>query len=477
MKSETNAFKALPNTDFLLQSIELEEAVSTFGNTAVKLMIREELSLFRSKISDNNQFAIDQILRDDFVEIFCGNVAKRLKNSSNTTLLPVINLTGTVVHTNLGRARLPKSAINAMTLVAGSASNLEYDLVSGKRGDRDSHLEKLLCEITGAESATIVNNNAAAVLLVLNTLASGSEAIISRGELVEIGGAFRIPDVMKSANSILKEVGTTNRTHLSDYESAIGTNTSVLMKVHTSNYEIKGFTNSVAESELAKLAHQRQLHFVSDLGSGTLIDLTRYGLPREPTVRKNLEEGADIVTFSGDKLLGGPQAGLIVGKKELVERIKRNPLKRALRVDKITIAALIEVLKLYMDPDRLVSRLPLLADLVRPIGEIDHLAGRLLPVFAEKLADVAEVSIEQCKSQIGSGALPLDLLESRALVLKPLAKRGETDARLQKLAKSFRSLSTPIIGRLHDGRLIFDLRCLENESQIVGLLKSLTLDY
>ena len=477
MKSETNAFKALPNTDFLLQSIELEEAVSTFGNTAVKLMIREELSLFRSKISDNNQFAIDQALRDDFVEVFCGNVAKRLKNSSNTTLLPVINLTGTVVHTNLGRARLPKSAINAMTLVAGSASNLEYDLVSGKRGDRDSHLEKLLCEITGAESATIVNNNAAAVLLVLNTLASGSEAIISRGELVEIGGAFRIPDVMKSANSILKEVGTTNRTHLSDYESAIGTNTSVLMKVHTSNYEIKGFTNSVAESELGKLAHQRKLHFVSDLGSGTLIDLTRYGLPREPTVRKNLEEGADIVTFSGDKLLGGPQAGLIVGKKELVERIKRNPLKRALRVDKITIAALIEVLKLYMDPDRLVSRLPLLADLVRPIGEIDHLAGRLLPVFAEKLADVAEVSIEQCKSQIGSGALPLDLLESRALVLKPLAKRGETDARLQKLAKSFRSLSTPIIGRLHDGRLIFDLRCLENESQIVGLLKSLTLDY
>ena len=477
MKSETNAFKALPNTDFLLQSIELEEAVSTFGNTAVKLMIREELSLFRSKISDNNQFAIDQILRDDFVEIFCVNVAKRLKNSSNTTLLPVINLTGTVVHTNLGRARLPKSAINAMTLVAGSASNLEYDLVSGKRGDRDSHLEKLLCEITGAESATIVNNNAAAVLLVLNTLASGSEAIISRGELVEIGGAFRIPDVMKSANSILKEVGTTNRTHLSDYESAIGTNTSVLMKVHTSNYEIKGFTNSIAELELGKLAHQRELHFVSDLGSGTLIDLTRYGLPREPTVRKNLEEGADIVTFSGDKLLGGPQAGLIVGKKELVERIKRNPLKRALRVDKITIAALIEVLKLYMDPDRLVSRLPLLADLVRPIGEIDHLAGRLLPVFAEKLADVAEVSIEQCKSQIGSGALPLDLLESRALVLKPLAKKGETDARLQKLAKSFRSLSTPIIGRLHDGRLIFDLRCLENESQIVGLLKSLTLDY
>ena len=477
MKSETNAFKALPNTNFLLQSIELEEAVSTFGNTAVKLMIREELSLFRSKISDNNQFAIDQILRDDFVEIFCGNVAKRLKNSSNTTLLPVINLTGTVVHTNLGRARLPKSAINAMTLVAGSASNLEYDLVSGKRGDRDSHLEKLLCEITGAESATIVNNNAAAVLLVLNTLASGSEVIISRGELVEIGGAFRIPDVMKSANCILKEVGTTNRTHLSDYESAIGTNTSVLMKVHTSNYEIKGFTNSIAELELGKLAHQRELHFVSDLGSGTLIDLTRYGLPREPTVRKNLEEGADIVTFSGDKLLGGPQAGLIVGKKELVERIKRNPLKRALRVDKITIAALIEVLKLYMDPDRLVSRLPLLADLVRPIGEIDHLAERLLPVFAEKLADVAEVSIEQCKSQIGSGALPLDLLESRALVLKPLAKKGETDARLQKLAKSFRSLSTPIIGRLHDGRLIFDLRCLENESQIVGLLKSLTLDY
>ena len=472
VKSSTNAFQALPNTDLLLQSAELAEVVATFGNSAVKIAIREELESFRSEIADNNRLVIDQVLKEDFFGVICENLVKRLTSADKNTLVPVINLSGTVIHTNLGRARLPESAVAAMSLVASAPSNLEYDLETGKRGDRDSHLEKLLCDITGAEAATIVNNNAAAVLLVLNTLAPKREVIISRGELVEIGGAFRIPDVMIGANCILKEVGTTNRTHLRDYESAINSNTSVLMKVHTSNYEIKGYASSTTESELSDLAHQNNLHFVSDLGSGTLIDIAKYGLPKEPTVFETLKEGADIITFSGDKLLGGPQAGLIVGKKRLIKEIKTNPLKRALRVDKITIAALVEVLKLYTDPDRLTDRLPLLRNLVRPLNEIQMLAEKLCPIFIERLTNIAEVSIEPCKSQIGSGALPLDLLESSALVLKPLAKKGETDAKLQSLARKFRGLSTPVIGRLHDGRLIFDLRCLENESDLVDLLNS-----
>ena len=472
VKSSTNAFHALPNTDLLLQSAELAEVVATFGNSAVKIAIREELESFRSEIADNNRLVIDQVLKEDFFGVICENLVKRLTSADKNTLVPVINLSGTVIHTNLGRARLPESAVAAMSLVASAPSNLEYDLETGKRGDRDSHLEKLLCDITGAEAATIVNNNAAAVLLVLNTLAPKREVIISRGELVEIGGAFRIPDVMIGANCILKEVGTTNRTHLRDYESAINSNTSVLMKVHTSNYEIKGYASSTTESELSDLAHQNNLHFVSDLGSGTLIDIAKYGLPKEPTVFETLKEGADIVTFSGDKLLGGPQAGLIVGKKSLIKEIRTNPLKRALRVDKITIAALMEVLKLYTDPDRITDRLPLLRNLVRPLNEIQMLAEKLRPIFIERLTNIAEVSIEPCKSQIGSGALPLDLLESSALVLKPLAKKGETDAKLQSLARKFRGLSTPVIGRLHDGRLIFDLRCLENESDLVDLLNS-----
>ena len=472
VKSSTNAFQALPNTDLLLQSAELAEVVATFGNSAVKIAIREELESFRSEIADNNRLVIDQVLKEDFFGVICENLVKRLTSADKNTLVPVINLSGTVIHTNLGRARLPESAVAAMNLIASAPSNLEYDLETGKRGDRDSHLEKLLCDITGAEAATIVNNNAAAVLLVLNTLAPKREVIISRGELVEIGGAFRIPDVMIGANCILKEVGTTNRTHLRDYESAINSNTSVLMKVHTSNYEIKGYASSTTESELSDLAHQNNLHFVSDLGSGTLIDMAKYGLPKEPTVFETLKEGADIITFSGDKLLGGPQAGLIVGKKRLIKEIKTNPLKRALRVDKITIAALVEVLKLYTDPDRLTDRLPLLRNLVRPLNEIQMLAEKLCPIFIERLTNIAEVSIEPCKSQIGSGALPLDLLESSALVLKPLAKKGETDAKLQSLARKFRGLSTPVIGRLHDGRLIFDLRCLENESDLVDLLNS-----
>ena len=475
VKSQNNAFKALPSADKALQSNELKGLVDSFGRKPVKLAIREELESLRAQISIDNQPVIQSLMREHFFTSFCETVAIRVRSSFRSSLLQVINLTGTVVHTNLGRARLPDSAIAAMERVAAHTTNLEYDLKSGKRGDRDSHIEGLLCEITGAEAATVVNNNAAAVLLVLNSMAVGKEVVISRGELVEIGGAFRIPDVMKSAGCILQEIGTTNRTHLHDYESAINPETSLLMKVHTSNYEIRGFTNSIPESEISQLAHQKNLHFVSDLGSGTLVDLTKYGLPREPTVSETLAQGADIVTFSGDKLLGGPQSGLIVGKKELIDAIKRNPLKRALRVDKTTVAALAEVLKIYRDPDRLHYKLPLLADLARPLTEIDSLARTIFPAFKQKLKNIANVSLEPCKSQIGSGALPLDLLESRAIVVKPLAKKGETDAALQKLAGEFRNLPVPVIGRIRDGSLVFDLRCLLRDSDLIPQLDYLTI--
>ena len=268
-------------------------------------------------------------------------------------------------------------------------------------------------------------------------------------------------------------VGTTNRTHLRDYQAAIGSDTAILMKVHTSNYEIRGFTNSVSEESLSQLSKEKELCFVSDLGSGTLVDLSQFGLPHEPTVTETLDFGADVVTFSGDKLLGGPQAGIIVGKKELIQKIKSNPLKRALRVDKITLAALAEVINLYRDPHRLTKRIPLLADLARPVSEINLLAERVLPTFQDTLSTRVAVTIEDCKSQIGSGALPLDLLASKALVLKPLAEKGKSDAALQKLARDFRRLPIPVLGRINDGRLVFDLRCLEDESQFLSQLSDL----
>ncbi len=297
--------------------------------------------------------------------------------------------------------------------------------------------------------------------------------IISRGELVEIGGAFRIPDVMESANCTLKEIGTTNRTHLRDYRSAVGSDTALLMKVHTSNYEIRGFTKSVSETELSSLARECGIPFVSDLGSGSLVNLQQFGLPEEPTVKAVIEMGVDLVTFSGDKLLGGPQAGIIVGKRELINRLKSNPLKRALRVDKITLAALLEVFNLYKDPQRLCSRLPLLVDLTRSLKEMESLAEELLPPLRACLEDRANVEVVACKSQIGSGALPLDLMESRALSITAIAEKGKSDQAINRLAVNFRALPMPVIGRLSDGKLLFDLRCLRDTKCFVQQLDQL----
>ena len=475
MNLQAKSFKLLPSIDKLLQSKELKPLINRVGQDAVKSESRSQLDSLRTAIANNDERILKRLTEDKFLEALCVTIKANVESEFAGSLLPVFNLTGTVLHTNLGRARLPQKAISAMQVIASEAVNLEYDLTAGTRGDRDSHIEETLCNITGAEAATIVNNNAAAVLLVLNTLAEKKEVVVSRGELVEIGGSFRIPDVMKSANCELKEIGTTNRTHLRDYEAAVNKNTAVFMKVHTSNYEIKGFVNSVSESELGGLAKKHNLPFVSDLGSGTLIDLTRFNLPREITVQESIQMGADIVTFSGDKLLGGPQAGIIVGKANLISKIKSNPLKRALRIDKITLAGLKEVINLYRDSSRLQKRLPLLQDLTRPIEDIQNLAIQLLPSLRRVLSDRATIEVRPCLSQIGSGALPLSLLPSVALEITPVAEKGQTDAALSNLSHAFRKLSKPVIGRIHDGKLIFDLRCLQDKKEFEAQLVELHL--
>jgi len=459
--------RQLPAIDELLRDPRGAALCASHGRAFATQVLREVVAAARERLLadgavDAARFGAGALL---------AATSTRLVELHTASLKPVFNLTGTVLHTNLGRAPLPAAAIEAMTAAAG-ACNLEYELEDGRRGDRDAHVEDWIRRLTGAEAATVVNNNAAAVLLLLNTLARGKDVLVSRGELVEIGGAFRVPDVMARAGARLVEVGTTNRTHRADFEQALGSRTALVMKVHTSNYAIQGYTAAVPEAELAALAHAQGLPFVVDLGSGTLIDLARHGLPHEPTVAETLAAGADLVSFSGDKLLGGPQAGIIAGKAALVKLLKRNPMKRALRVDKVTLAALGAVLRLYADPDRARQELPTLRLLTRPLAEIEALATRLLPAVAAALGTAATVEIVACASQIGSGALPVDLLPSRALRLAPRAAGGQAPARL---ARAFRELPVPVVGRIADGALLFDLRCLDDEATFLRQLTGLSI--
>lgn len=458
------AFRAIPSVDVVLRSGTGSVLVERFGRA-------EAASAIRSQLDDQREIARagGQLLDAEGV---AEAALARLEAASLSSLRPVFNLTGTVLHTNLGRAALAEAAIEAASEAMRHAVALEFDLDSGKRGERDEHLRALICEMTGAEDATLVNNNAAAVLLVLNTLAGqGGGAVVSRGELIEIGGAFRMPDIMARAGARLIEVGTTNRTHEKDYKAALAEDgVALVLKVHTSNYRIEGFTKEVEAPALSQLARAANVPLVNDLGSGTLVDLAKWGLRREPTVREAVAEGADIVTFSGDKLLGGPQAGFIVGRSDLIAAINKNPMKRALRVDKLRLAALEATLKLYRDPDRLVERLPTLRLLARQHEEIAAHASNLLPQVQSVVGADYSVQVVECASQIGSGALPLDTLRSSGLGFRPQSGGGGA---LDRLTAALRSLPIPVIGRIADGMLILDLRCLEDPEAFLANLSRL----
>jgi L-seryl-tRNA(Ser) seleniumtransferase len=454
-----------PALDKLLDSDPLQALAQRHGRVPLRDAARAELDAWRAR----------QPPPPFDLPAFEAACSARLAAAAQPALRPVFNLTGTVLHTNLGRAVMAPEAVEAVLAVMRGPSNLEYDLGAGRRGDRDAHIEGLLRELTGAEAATAVNNNAAAVLLVLAALADRKEVPVSRGELVEIGGAFRIPDIMRRAGARLIEVGTTNRTHLRDFEAAIGPRTALVMKVHASNYAIQGFTASVPVAELAALCRARGLPFVEDLGSGSLVDMTRWGLPAEPTPQQSLAAGVGLVTFSGDKLLGGPQAGLIVGDKALVERIRKHPLKRSLRLDKMAIAALEATLRLYRDPDRLAERLPTLRLLTRAEPAIRAQAERLAPAVAAALGARVHVQVLPCRSQIGSGSLPVDRLPSACLAIGAPEGARRAGRLPERLGEALRALPTPVIGRIEDGRLCLDLRGLDGDAAEAAFLAQLPL--
>jgi L-seryl-tRNA(Ser) seleniumtransferase len=384
-----------------------------------------------------------------------------IADEDRSPLRSVVNATGTILHTNLGRALLAKAAIEEIARVAATPVTLEYDLNEGGRGDRDEVVEAELRQLTGAEAATVVNNNAAAVLLALNTLADGKEGVVSRGELIEIGGSFRIPDVMRKSGVVLREVGTTNRTHVQDYAEAITPQTGVLLKVHPSNYRIIGFTSAVDLADLVALGRTHRVPVMEDLGAGALIDLSAYGLPKEPVVAERVAAGADVVTFSGDKLLGGPQAGLIVGRKEIIGQIKKNPLKRALRPDKLTLAALSATLRLYRRSPALLAEIPTLRILTRPLVEIEAIAFQALSLLRVHLGEGFHLAVEDANAQIGSGALPEEKLPSRVIAIRHPQLSGE------KIAARFRASDPPILGRIRDDAFLLDLRGIFAAEELV----------
>ena len=452
------ALRALPSVDQVLNSAAGQAMIDAHGRTATTAAVRAELDAARAAIRDGGTAG----------DVAAG-AAARLAAAAQTALRPMLNLTGTVLHTNLGRAILAEPAIAAAVTAMANPLALEFDLDSGGRGKRDDHLRGLIRELTGAEDATVVNNNAAAVLIALNTLGQGREALVSRGELIEIGGAFRMPDIMARAGVRLVEVGTTNRTHPRDYQGAIGPDTGLILKVHTSNYRIEGFTAEVPAPDLAAIARDAGVPLLNDLGSGSLVDLSRWGLRREPTVAEAVAEGADLVTFSGDKLLGGPQAGFIAGRRDLIAAIDRNPLKRALRLDKIRIAALQATLRLYRNPDRLTECLPTLAMLARPATDVAAQAARLAPLADAALAPHGfRAAPCTCASQIGSGALPVDTIPSAGLRLT-----GAGGDAPDRLAARLRALPVPVIGHIAGGALILDLRCLTDDDALSGALAGL----
>ena len=444
------ALRRIPSIERLLAQEGFLALQEKYSRNLVTDVLRSVVAELRRRIFDEG-ISFDSIDESTYLQLVHG----KLHEITTSTLRPLVNATGTITHTNLGRSLLSESARDNLSQVAVNFINLEYDFETGERGHRDHITEPLLQRLTGCEASTVVNNNAAAVLLTLNTLAQGKEVIVSRGELIEIGGAFRIPDIMAASGAILREVGTTNRTHFRDYENAINENTALILKVHPSNYKIVGFSSTPEISEISELGRRSGIPIMEDLGSGSLIDLTRYGLPREPVVRERLDAGVEIVTFSGDKLLGGPQGGIIVGKADLVQQIRENPLMRALRVGKLTIAALEATLRLYLNEDDLLQELPMLSCYARTHEELQMVAEELKTNLHRVFGETIRITIEESRVQIGSGSLPVETLPSLSVVLESQQMSAEY------LAAQFRIQSTPVIGRTQDGKFWLDVRTIE----------------
>jgi L-seryl-tRNA(Ser) seleniumtransferase len=464
--------RKIPSVDEILAKPEVIDLLKTHPRTVVVDAIREGLGRLRKEILESKEIPdLPDLLFS--VERLLPLFQKGIDLRSQPRLRRVINATGVVIHTNLGRSPLHSSALQHMVDISRGYSNLEFDLPRGERGSRYAHVEEILCKLSGAESALVVNNNAGAVLLALNTLAEGKEVIVSRGELVEIGGAFRIPDVMKRSGAVLREIGTTNRTYLNDYRRVIGQQTALLLKVHTSNYRVIGFSAEVSPQELVDLGKQSHLPVMNDLGSGCFIDLSQYGLEKEPTVQEAVEAGIDVVTFSGDKLLGGPQAGIILGKKDFLDLIKVNPLTRALRIDKLTLAALESTLLLYLDEARAIEEIPTLKMLCIDVGTLRKRGRRLLKRLSGIMKEKARLILREDVSQVGGGALPLQALPTIVLSVKPL------DISVNRLEEDLRKADPPIISRISKEELVLDMRTVfDDEIPLLakGIEKALAED-
>ncbi|MEG0129426.1 L-seryl-tRNA(Sec) selenium transferase [Clostridium sp.] len=437
--------KALPKVDVLLENSEIN-SINVSRNIIVE-GVRETIDLYRKNILEDKitSYSIEDIIRD---------IKVLVKKKSSMHLTRVINATGTVLHTNLGRAVIAQSAIDAVINVSRGFNNLEYDLDLGERGSRYSHVEELICKITGAEAALVVNNNAAAVMLALSTICKGKEAIVSRGQLVEIGGSFRVPSVMEESGATLVEVGTTNRTHESDYINAINENTGCILKVHQSNYKILGFIKELEVEEFVEIGKKTGVTIIEDIGSGVFIDMSKYGLTHEPTVQNSIKKGVDVVTFSGDKMLGGPQAGIIAGKKEFIQKMKKNQLTRALRIDKMTLAALEATLRLYLDEDLAMQEIPGLNMLSKKAEDLKKDATRLAKSLRTKIKDRANISVEKDFSQVGGGAMPLERLDTYTVTISPKTLKSI------ELEKKLREADIPIVTRLYKDTIIIDVRTL-----------------
>jgi len=458
--------RTLPAIDKLLTVPFLAELAKSQPQVLIVEAAQQTVARLRQQLLDDQA-----ALPDLTLESVAAQVVVRVAELAAPSLREVINVTGTLLHTNLGRAPLCSAALQAVTRIAQGYSNLEFDLEVGQRGKRFKHVEELVCKLTCGEAATVVNNNAGAVMLCLAALAGGRSALVSRGELIEIGGSFRIPDIMAASGVKLVEVGTTNKTHLKDYEDAIDSQTALILKVHTSNYRILGFTEAVSGEALAKLARQHQIPVLEDLGSGLLIDLAPYGLPKEQTVREALKTGIDLVTFSGDKLLGGPQAGIIVGGHEVIDKVRKHPMARALRSDKMTLAALEATLRLYLDPQKALTQIPVLQMLKAPAEELRQKCENLLPKLQQALGEAAELNLCESCATVGGGALPLAELPGWVIALVP------KKISLNELASRLRRCDPPVIGRIQDDRFLIDTRTLKNdeaESVLQALRQVLT---